>query len=56
MIESAFSTALFAVLVIIFFSLLMCVVALIMGLIGLLLGFIDHLWQNHKARKQFRGE
>lgn len=56
MIASAFFTALYAVLVVIFFSLLMCVVAFAMGLVGLLIGFIVHLWQNHKARKKCRGE
>lgn len=54
MIESAFSTALFAALVVIFFSLLMCVAMLALGLVGLLVGFIDHLWQNHKLKKARR--
>ena len=56
MVESAFATALFAVLVTIFFCLLMCVVTLVLSGVVLLIGFIDHLWQNHKARKQLRGE
>lgn len=56
MVETAFSTAAFGVLVIIFFSLLMCLVALAMSGVALLVGFVLHLVDNYKARKQFRGE
>ena len=54
MIESAFTTALFAVLVVIFFCLLMCVATLVLSLIGLLIGFIWHLGENIKARRRIK--
>lgn len=55
MVETAFWTALFGALVLIFFTLLMCAAALALAGVGLLIGFVDHLWQNHKARKGGRG-
>ena len=54
MVETAFGTALFGALVLIFFALLMCATALALAGIGLLIGFIDHLWQNHKLKKARR--
>ena len=51
MVETAFGTALFGTLVLIFFLLMMCVTAVVVALVALLAGFINHLWLNHKARK-----
>ena len=55
MVETALSTATFAVLVVIFFCLLMCAVTLALSGVALLVGFVVHLVDNHKARKHVQG-
>lgn len=56
MVESAFMTALFGMLVTIFFCILGGIAMLAVSLLGLIGGFIWHLWDNRKSKRMVRGE
>lgn len=56
MVESAFMTALFGVVVTVLYLFILSLVGLAVMLVGLIGGFIWHLWDNRKAKRIARGK